>query len=643
MNTRQWAPVAFALTLLLGITTNMQVAAESWEFEDLIFTSDDSTPRNPGCEAISVIHAETGHGIHYGTWRISPGILAANSDGSLVASISSNQFQGLHVLRRQGSDPSTWLSSYIGSSIADYGNTLAISPNDEFILIQTRSGFASFPLSAIERGRLGDRVADNRTIRAVEFVYSPDSQFVHVVSKEGFVHTLSSTTLEEVRAPIPFTQVRIAQRRGRNTHAALLESGRYMVVNSGGNGAINILDLELRTGVTVPAEGLSETWGLAIDYRGRNRGRLAVHGRNRVAVYDVSEPASIELLTSTSVASQSFNAWGTYTRIARPATLAWTGAGDGVIAAVGMKREYQILDVSEGPPVEISRRLEFDSCGAPNGETLQTDVLTLNTIPTPTPSIPTATATATPSPTTTATPTPNPTDAPATETPLPPPTETPPPTPAPPAPIYLPILLRESCTPDQQRADVALVVDASTSMLETTAAGRSKLAAAIAAAGTFLDQLRLDAGDQAAIVSFNADAVLRTELTALRPILDAALASITPASQTCLVCGVDVAATELASARHRADNTPVLILLTDGLSNPRPASEAVQRAAEAKAAGVVIHTIGLGDTLDFEALEAMASEPDDFHRAPDAEDLAAIYAQIAVEIPCPPSRYWGRR
>jgi hypothetical protein len=92
-----------------------------------------------------------------------------------------------------------------------------------------------------------------------------------------------------------------------------------------------------------------------------------------------------------------------------------------------------------------------------------------------------------------------------------------------------------------------------------------------------------------------------------------------------------------------ADWPTPLSVLTDGLSNPRPASEAVERAAEAKAEGVVIHTIGLGDTLDFKALEAMASRPDDSHRAPDGEDLAAIYAQIAVEIPCPPSRYWGRR
>ncbi|MFN2114186.1 MAG: vWA domain-containing protein [Anaerolineae bacterium] len=212
-----------------------------------------------------------------------------------------------------------------------------------------------------------------------------------------------------------------------------------------------------------------------------------------------------------------------------------------------------------------------------------------------------------------------------------------------PRPLYLPVLLRERCTPDMQRADVALVIDASTSMMEQTSSGRTKLAAAIEAAGIFLDQLELDAGDQAAIVAFNADAELLQPLVADRGALDVALAEIEPALQTCLVCGVDVGADELASARREPGNTQVMIVLTDGLSNPRPASEAVARAAEAKRAGVVIYTIGLGYTRDFAALEQMASASGGFFRAPDAEVLSDIYEQIAVEIPCPAESFWGGR
>lgn len=39
----------------------------------------------------------------------------------------------------------------------------------------------------------------------------------------------------------------------------------------------------------------------------------------------------------------------------------------------------------------------------------------------------------------------------------------------------------------------------------------------------------------------------------------------------------------------------------------------------------------------------MASRPAWAYRAPDAEDLAAIYRAIAVAIPCPKDAFWGGR
>ena len=87
----------------------------------------------------------------------------------------------------------------------------------------------------------------------------------------------------------------------------------------------------------------------------------------------------------------------------------------------------------------------------------------------------------------------------------------------------------------------------------------------------------------------------------------------------------------------------MLVLLTDGKSNPRPASEAVARADEAKRSGIVIFTIGLGSDLDDAALAAIASQPAFYYRAPTAEQLGGIYRQIAVAIPCPAEAFWGRR
>ncbi|MBK7780041.1 MAG: VWA domain-containing protein [Ardenticatenia bacterium] len=264
---------------------------------------------------------------------------------------------------------------------------------------------------------------------------------------------------------------------------------------------------------------------------------------------------------------------------------------------------------------------------------------------------PTATPTDTPVPTLTPTDTDTPVPTPtATATATASPTATRRPSrlpiiifPAKPNLAYLPLMLHEACRPKQQRVDVVLVMDASTSMNEVTQAGRTKMAAAQAAARTYLDELQLAAGDQAAIVTFNKTASLAQSLTSDRAALDAALGAIVLAQQTCLVCGVDAAAAELQSAGRKADHTPVMILLTDGRSNPRPVADAEASAAVAKAAGVMVFTIGIGDDLDADALAKIASRPEFFFRALDAEVLSEIYRAIAVSIPCPPDSFWGRR
>ena len=180
-------------------------------------------------------------------------------------------------------------------------------------------------------------------------------------------------------------------------------------------------------------------------------------------------------------------------------------------------------------------------------------------------------------------------------------------------------------------------------MSDPTTSGRTKLRAAVEAVRVFLDQLHFDLGDQAAIIAFNREAQLLQGLTPDRAALDRALDAIQVAEQTCIVCGVSVADEELASPHRDADNVPVMILLTDGKSNPRPASEAVDRARVAKDRGVIIFTIGLGEELDEAALIEIASGRGYFYRTPDAEDLARIYASIAVTIPCSTSAYWGGR
>jgi Ca-activated chloride channel homolog len=201
--------------------------------------------------------------------------------------------------------------------------------------------------------------------------------------------------------------------------------------------------------------------------------------------------------------------------------------------------------------------------------------------------------------------------------------------------------------PGTRRVDVVLVIDASTTMRDDrTAAGRTKLAAAIEAAESFLDALALP-HDQAAVVAFNSDAQVVQPLTGRRPDVEDALARIPGLvrQQTRIDRGIEVAHAELRSARHPPTSEAAMVVLTDGQANPVPASVAVDRAKAAKDDGITIFTIGLGndDELDVADLAQMASRREYFYRAPDAEDLASIYKAIAVEIPCPAGQYWGRR
>jgi Mg-chelatase subunit ChlD len=205
------------------------------------------------------------------------------------------------------------------------------------------------------------------------------------------------------------------------------------------------------------------------------------------------------------------------------------------------------------------------------------------------------------------------------------------------------LALREACAPVGRTVDVALVLDASTSMTERTSSGRQKLEAAKEAAQNFLSELRYADGDQAALVQFNVQAELLQPLTRERDRLAAALSRLDVQQYTRIDLGIEYAARELVSERHDADNQRVLILLTDGRSNPVGPEKAEAKAEEAKLAGTIIFTIGLGEDVDLVSLQRIATRPEYFYRAPDGEDLSRIYAEVAGAISCPAEQFWGRR
>jgi Mg-chelatase subunit ChlD len=196
--------------------------------------------------------------------------------------------------------------------------------------------------------------------------------------------------------------------------------------------------------------------------------------------------------------------------------------------------------------------------------------------------------------------------------------------------LYLPVALLHACR--ESHVDLALVIDASTSMGETSGGGR-KIDGASEAAALLLDQLDFPR-DQAAVVIFHNRSVLLQALTSDRAALDTALDSIALESESRLDLGVIEAREELLGPNARAANKPAMVVLTDGRANPVPASVAVQEAAAAKAAGVTIFTVAIGDEVDTEALRAMASTPAHFYAAASAAALLMIYDQIGRSIPC---------
>ncbi len=238
----------------------------------------------------------------------------------------------------------------------------------------------------------------------------------------------------------------------------------------------------------------------------------------------------------------------------------------------------------------------------------------------------------------TATPTAEPTEpppgptptGPATASPAPPPTATPRPTASGPSLAYLPFALRAACKPQPRPVDVVLLVDTSSSM-----AG-DKLAAAKAAAATFVDQLDLrSGGDRAAVVGFDEAAVLARPLSASRGAIVRALDGLTTALGTRLDLGLEAAAAELTGPRARSAADRAVVVLTDG--RPQGGTEDAVRAAAARAravAGAGVWAIGLGDDVLDAVLTEVTGDAARVFVAPGPDELAAIYRAVASGIVC---------
>jgi Mg-chelatase subunit ChlD len=221
-----------------------------------------------------------------------------------------------------------------------------------------------------------------------------------------------------------------------------------------------------------------------------------------------------------------------------------------------------------------------------------------------------------------------------------------PPRPSGPSVIFLPVVLRDRpCPPTDLFTDVALVIDASTTMLEPLPGGRRKFEVAVDAARAFVDGMRLrESGpsDQISLVAFNSTSTTLAELSASPERLHRALDAFTPIRQQSRIeLGVYTAFTNLVGPRHRPANRQVMVVISDGQANPTPGEEAVRAAAGAKDAGILVYVVGIGPSIDEAVLRAMATDASRYLFVPDANDLGAVFRSLAAsKIPCAPEMYW---
>lgn len=208
--------------------------------------------------------------------------------------------------------------------------------------------------------------------------------------------------------------------------------------------------------------------------------------------------------------------------------------------------------------------------------------------------------------------------------------------------VFLPLVIAERCPPDELFVDVALVIDASTSMAAISEDGRPKYEVALEAARGFADGLRLHpGGDQLAVVAFNDQARLLQELTSDASRTDAVLRTFTPIrAQSRLEAGVRLAASELLGPRHRTGVPGALVVLTDGNTNPEHGDQSIVEAWHAKNAGLTVFVVGIGPDLSVATLEPMASGSWRFF--PSAQDalLAPIFRDLVKSVTCLPRNLW---
>ncbi len=199
--------------------------------------------------------------------------------------------------------------------------------------------------------------------------------------------------------------------------------------------------------------------------------------------------------------------------------------------------------------------------------------------------------------------------------------------------LFLPLVMRNYCQAGGM--DIILSIDSSKSMLESTKPnGPTKLSAAQKAAVEFLSLLDFSL-DQAGVVSFDRTAVLDHPLSTDQTSLENTINGLDTDYETRIDLALSISEQELTGSRHIPHNYQVLILISDGQFWGTTETAVYDAATHAKAAGITLYTIGLGQNVNQTILKGIAStNTNHYYYAPSTSDLTAIFTEIAASLPC---------
>ncbi len=188
--------------------------------------------------------------------------------------------------------------------------------------------------------------------------------------------------------------------------------------------------------------------------------------------------------------------------------------------------------------------------------------------------------------------------------------------------------------------DVLVTIDVSGSMDDDGDNPPQPITDVKLAAASFIS--RLNQNDQVGIATFATDAKvianLSNNLSAQSAVLAAVqIGTVEQRGYTNTGRGLEEAAKELNSARHNENARKVLVILTDGLATAPGTTEeseayALEIANSVKGLGIEIYAIGLGQSVNMNFVQSIATSPEHSYQAINSTEVDRIYKNITSSL-----------